>query len=355
MKEKELLSYRLYNQQLSVSSFQTPAGLVSWMGAIQAQDYAMAKWAIGLRIENITDDLVEQAISEGTIIRTDILRPTWHLIAPADIRWMLQLTAPGIYKRMAYYDRQLGIEKRELLKSTKLFEKMLRGKQQLTRPELEAIFTKAKFNCEGMRFGHLLMHAELQGLICSGGRKGKQITYALLEERVPGVKKYNKAESLALLTQKYFQSHGPATLKDYVWWSGLTTLEAKEGITLLEGKIKSITLHEEVLWYIDLPRETKVDKTIYLLPNYDEYVVGYNNRAALIPEKNKSKISRAGNPLFSNTIIIDGQVQGTWKRTWKTNGVTIDSTVFHKVTSANEKQMDQAGKRFKKFLVTSKA
>src|SRR5690349_17247748 len=102
MKEKELLSYRLYNQQLSVSSFKTPAELVSWMGAIQAQDYTMAKWAVGLRIKNITDDLIEQAISEGTIIRTHILRPTWHLVAPSDIRWMLQLTAPGIYKQMAY-------------------------------------------------------------------------------------------------------------------------------------------------------------------------------------------------------------------------------------------------------------
>lgn len=353
MKEKELLSYRLYNQQLSVSSFETPAELVSWMGAIQAQDYAMAKWAIGLRIKNITDDHVEQAISDGSIIRTHILRPTWHLVARADIRWMLRLTAPAIYKQMAYYDRQLGIEQKELLKSATLFEKILSGKQQLTRPELETIFTKAKFNCEGMRFGHLLMHAELQGLICSGGRKGKQITYTLLEERVPVAKKYNKAESLAMLTQKYFQSHGPATLKDYIWWSGLTTAEAKEGITLLEGKINSIKFNEEEFWYIDLPGKVNIDKTIYLLPNYDEYIVSYNNREALIPERNKSKISRTGNPLFSNTIIINGQVQGTWKRTLKTNAVTIHSNVFDELTSANKKQMEQAEERFKKFLLIS--
>jgi hypothetical protein len=352
MKEKELLAYRLYNQQLSVSSFGTPAELVSWMGAIQAQDYAMAKWAIGLRVKNSTDSLVEQAISDGSIIRTHILRPTWHLVAPADVRWMLQLTAPGIYKQMAYYDRQLGIEQKELLKSAKLFEKVLGGNQQLTRPELEAIFTKAKFNCEGMRFGHLLMHAELQGLICSGGRKGKQISYALLEERVPAAKKYNKTESLALLTQKYFQSHGPATIKDYIWWSGLTTAEAKEGIALLEGKINSIKFKEEVLWYIDIPGETKADKKIYLLPNYDEYTVGYNNREALIAENNKSKISRTGNPLFSNTILINGHVQGIWKRTLKKNAVLIHSDVFDELTLTQKKQMEQAEKLFKNFLDT---
>jgi hypothetical protein len=353
MKDKELLSSRLYNQQLSVSSFQTPTELVSWMGAIQAQDYAMAKWAIGLRIKDTNDDIIEKAITDGTIIRTHILRPTWHFVAPADIRWMLQLTAPAIYKQMAYYDRQLEIEQKELVKSAKLFEKTLTEEKQLTRPELEEIFTKAKFNCDGMRFGHLLMHAELQGLICSGAKKGRQITYALLEERVSATKKYNREESLAMLTQKYFQSRGPATLKDYMWWSGLTSKEAKEGIALLEGKINNISYNEEVLWYIDLPVKITMDKTIYLLPNFDEYIVGYNNRDVLIPENNKSELSRDGNPLFSNTIIMNGQVFGTWKRTLKSNGVTINSTVFDELSMANKKQLELAELRFKKFLSKS--
>jgi hypothetical protein len=350
MTEKELLSSRLYNQQLTASSFQTPNELVSWMGAIQAQDYAMAKWAIGLRIKNATDDLVEKAITDGIIIRTHVLRTTWHLVTPADIRWMLQLTAPGIYKQMAYYDRQLGIDQKELLKSAKLFEKTLKGEKQLTRPELVEIFTKAKFNCEGMRFGHLLMHAELQGILCSGAKKGKQITYALLEERVPTTKKYNREESLAMLTQKYFQSHGPATLKDYVWWSGLTVKEAKEGIALLEGKMNSVNYKEDVLWYVDLPDKIKMDKTIYLLPNYDEYVVAYNNREALIPDDKKSKLSRDGNPLFSNNIMINGQVCGTWKRTLKSNMVMINATVFKNLTATEKKQLAQAELRFEQFL-----
>lgn len=350
MKEKELLSYRLYNQQLSFSSFQTPTELVSWMGAIQAQDYAMAKWAIGLRIKNANDDIVEKAITDGTIIRTHVLRTTWHFVAPADIRWMLQLSAPGIYKQMAYYDRQLGIEEKELTKSAKLLEKTLIGEKQLTRPELEEIFIKAKFNCDGMRFGHLLMHAELQGLLCSGAKKGKQITYALLEERVPAAKKYSREESLAKLTQKYFQSHGLATVKDYVWWSGLTAKEAKEGIALLKGKINSINYNEEELWFIDLPDKIKMDKTIYLLPNYDEYIVGYNNRDALIPGNNKSQLSRGGNPLFSNTIIVNGQVCGTWKRTLKPNEVKIDSAVFDELSLADKKQLEQAEQRFQQFL-----
>jgi hypothetical protein len=353
MKEKELLSSRLYNQQLSVASFQTPAELVSWMGAIQAQDYAMAKWAVGLRIKNANDEIIENAITDGSIIRTHVLRTTWHLVTPSDIRWMLQLTAPGIYKQMAYYDRQLEIEQKELMKSAKLFEKTLIGEKQLTRPELEEIFTKAKFNCDGMRFGHLLMHAELQGLICSGAKKGKQITYALLEERVPAARKYNREESLAMLTQKYFQSHGPAMLKDYMWWSGLTAKEAKEGIALLGRKINNVSYNEEMLWYIDLPDKIKMDKTIYLLPNFDEYIVGYTNRDALMPENSGSELSREGNPLFSNTIIMNGQVYGTWKRTLKSNGVTINTTVFDELSIANKKQIEQAELRFQKFLSKS--
>jgi hypothetical protein len=221
MNQKELLAQRLYNQQLAEPSFDKASDLVSWMGAVQAQDYAMSKWAIGLRLKDATDAGIEEAINKGELVRTHVLRPTWHLASAEDIRWMLKLSAPQILRLMAYYDRQQGIDAKEILRATRLLEKTLAGQQHLTRPELASIFSKSKFNCEGIRFGHLLMHAELRGIICNGVRKGNQATYALLEERLKPEKEKSKEESLILLVQKYFQSHGPATAKDFAWWSGL--------------------------------------------------------------------------------------------------------------------------------------
>lgn len=349
MKEKELLSKRLFNQHISFQSLENPGDLVSRMGAVQAQDYAMSKWAVALRLKNGTDKIVEDAINEGIIIRTHVLRPTWHLVHVDDIRWMLELTAPFIRKQMVYYDRQLGIEKKELLRSVRLFEKSLEGAQHLSRPELEGIFTKAKFDCKGMRFGHLLMHAELQGLICSGARKGKQNTYALFEERVPEVRQQTREESLAKLTLKYFQSHGPATVKDFTWWSGLAAADAGIGIALIKEKMEKVVIGGETFYFIQTEESREMNKSIYLLPNYDEYTVAYSGRDAIIDKSTKAKISRGGNPLFYNIILVNGKICGTWKREVKAGSLILTNEVFEKFSAAKQKELLKAENKYRNF------
>jgi hypothetical protein len=352
IKQKDLIHSRLNNQQVNNTPLESPAELVSWMGAVQAQDYAMAKWAIGLRIKNSTDEKIERAISSGEILRTHVLRPTWHFVHANDIRWMLKLTAPQIQRQMAYYDRQLDVDKKELSRSVKLFEKTLMGKKQNTRKELSDVFLKSKFNCEGMRFGHLLMHAELNGILCSGGLSGKNITYTLLEERVKPTKDISKEEALAKLAQKYFQSHGPATVKDFSWWSGLPITVAREAVALLDNNISSITIEEENYFYIEDGAAKKKSSTVILLPNYDEYIVGYSSRDMIIGKGTKENMSRGGNPVFENTVLVDGVIAGTWKREIKKESVSVTITMFDEVSTAVKKNIDQAEKILKSFILS---
>ncbi|HEX6034396.1 MAG TPA: crosslink repair DNA glycosylase YcaQ family protein, partial [Anaerolineales bacterium] len=178
--------YRLHNQLLSQTDLSEPSRVVEWLSAVQAQDYAGAKWALAQRLKDSpTDAAIERAFSEGKILRTHVMRPTWHFVTPEDIRWMLDLTAPRIKTAMAHMDRQLGLDKSILKKSIAALRKALQGNQHLTRAELAPILEKAGVSVDGYRMGQLMGHAELDRVICSGGRKGKQFTYALLEERAP--------------------------------------------------------------------------------------------------------------------------------------------------------------------------
>jgi hypothetical protein len=206
---------RLHNQLLSRTEFTEPEQVVAWLGAVQAQDYAGAKWALGLRLANATDAAIEEAIDRGRILRTHVMRPTWHFVTPADIRWMLELTAPRVRALLAYNDRQLGLDQVTFKKSSAVLEKALQNNQQLTRGELTPILEKAGIAVEGLHLGQLLTHAELDGLVCSGPRKGKQFTYALLEERAPEARLLEREAALAELSRRYFHSHGPATLQDF--------------------------------------------------------------------------------------------------------------------------------------------
>lgn len=224
--EIDLVRRRFHNQKLARSRFHRPAEVVAWLGAIQAQDYAGAKWAIGLRSTGLRDAGIEQAFNEGAILRTHLMRPTWHFVTPADIRWILALTAPRVHAVNAYSYRKFGLDRGIFARSRVAFERALQGGKQLTRLELASVLGRAGIPAESLRLAYLMMQAELDGVICSGARRGNQFTYALLDERAPHVKNLEREEALAELTRRYLSSHGPATLSDYVWWSGLTARDA---------------------------------------------------------------------------------------------------------------------------------
>ena len=347
----EITKLRADNQRLTKTNLASPDEVVQWLGAVQAQDYAGAKWAIAQRMNATTDAMLAQAFADGSIIRTHLLRPTWHFVSPQDIRWLLKLTAPRVLQALKYMDRQVELDAVILKKSNAILIRELKGGKLLTRSELEVIFHKNKIQTTNLRMTHFMMHAELDAVVCSGGRRGKQFTYALLDERVPSTKSLTRAEALTELTRRYFTSRGPATLQDFVWWSGLTAAEARKGIESVKSDLHQETINSQTYWFSEpQPLPKKKAATAYLLPNYDEYIVGYTDRSAIYDGSHHTKLDARGNVLFLNTIVLNGQVRGTWKRTLRKNEVVIELTLFTKTTKAEAHAITEAAEGYGKFL-----
>jgi hypothetical protein len=338
---------RLTNQSLAVSRLRTPGEVVAWLGAVQAQDYSGAKWALGLRAKGLTDAAVEQAFDEGAILRTHILRPTWHFIAAADIRWMLALSAPRVHAVNAYYYRTLGLDATAFARSRAAIEGALAGGRQLTRIQLAKALQRAGVQADGPRLAYVVMHAELDAVICSGGRRGKQFTYALLDERVPRAKVLARDEALAELTRRYFSSHGPATLRDYVWWSGLTAREARNGIEM--SALAGTVIDGRSYWFVSgRSRVRSANPTAHLLPNYDEYLIAYKDREPVVGPA-QSRAARLPD-VFSHSLIINGSLAGSWRRTASRDAVAVEVTPYRQLTATDTRALAAATRRLGTFM-----
>ena len=347
----ELLSARLRNQQLIESTQRKPADVVSWLCAIQAQDYPAAKWAIGLRVPGCQDGDVEQAFNDGEILRTHVLRPTWHFVTPADIRWMLALSAPRLHAVNAYYYRQAGLDAKIFLKSCAMIHRLLEGGKTLTRAEIADGLHRAKIPAHGLKLAYLVMHAELEGVICSGPRRGKQFTYALLEERAPKAKIKDREEGLAELAKRYFASHGPATARDFSWWSGQTIKDAQQAIDSVKPMLESSSVGGSTLWSAeDGHARTSKSVVAMLLPNYDEYLIAYKDRAAFVDQSRAANIVARSGGAFANHLIIDGCLAGGWSRTLTGNSVKIEVAPYKKLTPVQSRAVSNAADCYGEFL-----
>lgn len=350
MKKAVVSRYRLLNQQLLQPAFRTAGELVHWMGAMQAQDYLGAKWSIGLRVPGSTDGTIEQAVAEREIIRTWGLRGTWHWMAPGDVHWMLQLAGPKILQKQAYYLKQESLNATHVKKSNKVLVKVLQDGQALTREELTTILAGQGIKTSPSGIGHLLLHASIEGLICMGPRRGKQFTHVLLDNWVPQEKRYVPADPLAELTLRYFTSHGPATVKDFMWWGGLTLMEARKGTESVKDTLENLVVEGETYWLAAGPPATKRKGNVHLLPGFDEYLLGYADRTAVIDVKHAKELGMTANGQFNATIVVNGEVEGTWKRTIGTKQVTIEPSFFERTGTVVQQSMATAAKRYAKFL-----
>lgn len=352
MTSLDIAHQRLHNQLITQRTFDKPADVVQWMGAVQAQDFAAAKWAIGLRMNNATDNDIEQAFTNGAILRTHVMRPTWHFVSPSDIRWLLALTAPRVSALLGYYDRQLELDDATFQQSNTALTKALRGGKQLTRTELASTLQQVGIVTEnGQRMTQLMMHAELDGIVCSGARRGKQFTYALLDERVPQTRKLDHDEALAELVKRYITSHGPATMQDFSWWSGLTSAEAKAGLEMNASQVFSESVNGQTYWFTEsTPLAQDTSPTAYLLPNYDEYTVSYKNRSAVLNIAHTNKLAVRDNVLFNHVIVLDGQVIGTWKRTLTKDTVFIVLSPFTPLNTDEMQVIAAAAEQYSAYL-----
>ena len=342
---------RLGNQRISKTAFTRPEQVVKWLGAVQAQDYAAAKWAVGLRAHGLTDSGLDQALADGTLLRTHVMRPTWHFVSPEDIRWLLALTAPRVHAANAYPYRTLELDPATFLKSNAALARALRDGKQLTRDELASALQRAGIDASGLRLNYLIMHAELDGVICSGARRGKQFTYALFEERVPASKPLEHEEALAELARRYFTSREPATEQDFMWWSGLSRADVRRGIELVRRDLAKDTIEGKTYWFAASTQSARDPlQSVYLLPNLDEYVVGYTDRSAIFDSSRADQLDARSSPLFQHTIVVHGQIAGTWKRTLGKDSVTVEAHPFAQWEDTESRAIELAAQRYGEFL-----
>lgn len=336
---------RLYDQRLAAEPFERPLDVVRWLGAVQAQELAEAKWSIGQRVRDCSDADVEQAFARGEILRTHVLRPTWHFVAAADIRWMLALTAPRVHAFNRYWYGKHELDDAVLGRGHAVLSQALEGGEPLTRPELAAALGRAGIVAEGPRLAYIVMHAELEGLVCSGPRRGAQHTYLLLEDRAPPAPELTREQALAELTLRYFRSHGPATVKDFTWWSSLTVADAKAGLETVGHELAHEVAEDGTSWFsASAPHEPRAATGAFLLPGYDEAVIAYKDL----------KIVLAASPpregLLTRPIVIDGRTVGSWKRTATKRAAVIEATMFTSLRPDATKALGEAAERFGRFV-----
>lgn len=347
MNGSDILQIRLHNQRLVGKKFNAPSEAVAWLGAVQAQDYPGAKWGIGQRLQNALDQALDQAFDKGEILRTHVMRPTWHFVHPKDAEWMLRLTWPNINKMMSSYNKKLELTDEIFQKAQKQFVKMLTGNKSITRQELKIGLSKIGIETNVQRLAHIVMQAELDQILISGPIKGKQFTYMLFDERVPKSKVLSHDEALKELAKRYFQSHGPATVHDFSWWSGLNMIDSKKGIEM--AKLEKEELDNKIYYY-NIPKLIKDSSTIFLLPNYDEYGIAYKNRELFIPKEIREKPQQFGALPYPHMIVYDGMLIGMWKRVFKTNHAEIHANFFKKPSATTLSRLKNAVDEYGKFL-----
>lgn len=349
MKTADIIRARLHNQQLATSRFTTAKEIVGWQGAVQAQEYVLSKWAIGIRLPGSSEKTIDKALDKGEILRSHLLRPTWHYVAAEDIHWMLALSAPQQRAAVKFRQKFLEITSATLKKSNKTIEKALSKGEHLTRKELAALLQEVKINTKDERVSHMLFEAEIDGIICSGVQRGKEITYALLSERVNGGKAFPREEAVAKLAQRYFTSHGPATVQDFIWWSGLSITEGKKALELVKKDFESFTIGEQTYWLspgLQIPSPKK--SAAFLLPPYDEYIIAYADRSAVLTDESKQK-SLFDNGLFRPVILVNGKATGNWKRVIKKGKTIVELNYFKKPAKTTEALIKKATKDYQRF------
>ena len=332
---------RLANQRLSVSGPRDPVETVAWFGAVQAQEYGAAKWAVAQRTRgHVADAAVEAALTDGRILRTHLMRPTWHFVAADDVRWLLDLTAPRVHQALRWGHGQLGTDASLRARAMRIIERALVDEPALTRPELGERLAREGIAVKGTALALVVMHAELEGVICSGPHRGNRSTYTLLDRRAPHARRLPRDEALAELTRRYFQSHGPATIRDYVWWSGLTTADARRGLDAI--KARSEAVDGLTYWSVKPSRVVTPPNEVHLLPIYDEYLVAYRDLDA-VPRGP----TRWG--ILPQALVSRGQVAGEWRAVDAGERVSVEVRAARRLTARERAALAREAVRYGRF------
>jgi hypothetical protein len=325
-----------------------PEAVVGHLLAVQSQDYGPAKWSLGQRSApgalpaGPGDAGLDTAFAAGAFLRTHVLRPTWHFVLPADIRWLLALTGPRVHALNRFYYGQQGLDPATLATTTDLIAKALAGGAQRTRAELAATLAEAGIQASGVRLAYILMHAELEAVIASGALAGKQHTYALLDERAPAPgPAMERDQALAELARRYCAGRAPATAKDLAWWSSVTVTDARRGFEA--AGLGHLEIDGQRHWFTpggpgdpDLAPPRPASPSVHLLQAFDEYFVGYSGNERVVDAAGLVRRSPSGRTAFNHVLVIDTQVAGHWKRTLGRGGLHVDAALYRPLTPAED-------------------
>jgi hypothetical protein len=346
MTGKTIIAHRLKAHQLTDTEFTTPEQVVGWLGAVQAQDHAASLWAIGCRIKGSTEKQIEAAIEQGKIVRSWPMRGTLHLVAAEDLRWMLQHLTPRVVRRTALLYKQAELDDKVFAKSRKIFVREMERHGRLSRPQMYELLESNGIKTGEQRGLHLIGYHAQTGLICFSGKIGKQPSFSLLEQWIKPHPVIGKEEAFAKVSFTYFRSHGPATIEDLMWWSGLTKKESLNAIQSLGSELLAEKMGDKTYYFTGQARVPS-PKKVLLLPPYDEYAVAYKNRSEILsPEFSL----HSGNGIFSAIVLVNGKIQGTWKRSVEKGDIRIETTAFRPFSTLEKAAIQKQIKNYRKFL-----
>jgi hypothetical protein len=340
----EVARLRMRNQRITGEKLPNPQRVVGWLGCVQAQEVSLAKWSLGRRVgPTLHDSDVDAALANREILRTHILRPTWHYVAPADIRSFMRLTGPRVLAGSAARMRNLELDDRQIAAANEVMAKALSGGKQLTRLELQAELEEAGLHPDGQRVAYMVMAAEMSLLIASAAPRADKQTYALLDDWVPPTAKdaapFDRDRALADLALRYFTSHGPATAGDFSWWSGLTMADTKRALAMSSSELESIDVGGQPFWWAgDMggSADSPVSPTVHLMQAYDEYVVAYRSPRTPINLAGLASPSVLQRPPFYHAVFVDTQLVGFWRRLKTTKGYRVETSLLRELSSGEQ-------------------
>ena len=356
----DIVRRRLVAQRLSATAFTRPAEVVAWLGAVQAQDYLGALWAVGLRLTQARERDVEQALADRSIVRSWPMRGTLHFVAAADARWMIELLAPRVAASAAGRLKAMGIDEKVLARARRALTKHLEGGRRLTRPAAYAVLERAGIATAGQRGLHVLWRLAHDGLLCFGPREGKQQTFVLLEEWLPRARRRTRDEALPELARRYFAGHGPATVRDFAWWSGLTLAEARRATDMAGKLVEHEVIAGERYWFAPVEPPAGAARAAraahaagtgdraHALPAFDEFFVGYADRSAPIDPAHAKRLTAF--EVLGPVIVLDGRLVATWKRRITRAKVAVSTAPLAPLGRPGAAAVDRALERYTRFL-----
>ncbi len=344
---------RLATQRLSSAGLRQGADVVRLLGCVQSQDAPLAAWSLGMRMPPGTtyaDVLAEQ--SAGGWVRTHVLRPTWHLLAPEDLRWIQRVTGPRVESGSAGVNRRLGLGDEVVMTALRVLESLLAGPTPRTRREVRVAFDAAGLPTDVQPLAHLVIVAELRAIICSGPPRGVEHTYVLADEVLPPGPNDSLVDEDARreLTRRFMAGHGPASERDLTRWSTLTLTQIRRALADLTDELERIDVDGHELWFDPtVPTRTSREPGAYLLPTFDEVCLTYQHTGfpRRTPDASRQRLlSESGGGI----VVVHGEDVGIWKRVVTPTSVRVTVSADAPLGREDREAIAAAAQTFADFV-----